>query len=78
MREQEAKLETVKLFGNDSFTERDFTGGLTRYYVGPLPKTPGPYTGYMGFSWEEALDHARKNQKVAGVRQKDVDNAENE
>jgi hypothetical protein len=77
MREHEARTETIKLYGEDSFTERDFTGGLTRYYVGQLPKTPGPYTGFMGFSWEEALYHARRNQKVAGVRQEDVDDAEN-
>jgi hypothetical protein len=77
MKESEARKQTIKLFGEDSFTERDFTGGMTRYYVGPLPKTPGPYTGFMGFSWEEALDHARRNHKVAGVRQEDVDAAEN-
>lgn len=58
MTEVEARKQTIKLFGEDSFTERDFSGGLTRFYVGPLPKKPGKYTGFMGFSWEEALRHA--------------------
>lgn len=49
MTEQEAVVETRKLFGEDSFTECDDAGGIDRYYVGALPRTPGPYTGFMGF-----------------------------
>lgn len=60
MTEEEATIETKKLFGNDSFTEVDRDEGLTRYYVGALPKTPGPYTGFMGFSWEQALEAAKR------------------
>lgn len=59
MTEEEATIETVKLFGEDSFTEFDDLGGLNRYYVGPLPTTPGPYTGFMGYSFEEALKFAK-------------------
>lgn len=62
MNEEEATAKTKELFGEDSFTELDDSGGMDRYYVGALPKTPGAYTGFMGFSWEEALDFARKNQ----------------
>lgn len=55
MTEKEARAETIKIFGEDSFTEVDGQ----RYYVGPLPKHAGPYTGYMGFSWEEVIRLAR-------------------
>jgi hypothetical protein len=58
MTEEEARAETIKLFGEDSFTEFDDYGGIDRYYVGALPKLPGPYKGFMGFSWEEALGYA--------------------
>ena len=56
---EEAEIETKKLFGEDSFTEVDDHGGIDRYYVGALPISPGPYQGFMGFSWDEALDFAR-------------------
>jgi len=61
MTEEEARVETIKLFGQDSFTEFDDFGGINRYYIGALPKSPGPYTGFMGRSWEEALDFAKRN-----------------
>jgi len=57
---EEAERETVRLFGEDSFTEEEDG----RYYVGALPTVPGPYQGFMGFSWEEALkfaDHSMSN-----------------
>lgn len=63
---EEAILETRKLFGDDSFAECDDQendNGIKRYYVGRCPKLPGIYQGYMGFSWEEALDYA-KGHKV--------------
>jgi len=63
MTEEEARVETVKLFGEDSFTEFDDAGGMDRYYVGALPKTPGSYQGFMGFSWEQALDLARTAER---------------
>jgi len=59
MTEEEARAATIELFGNDSFTEYDDEGEGRRYYVGACPTEPGCYTGYMGFSWEEALDQAR-------------------
>lgn len=62
MTEAEAASETIKLFGEDSFTEFDDAGGIDRYYVGVLPTTPGPYTGFMGFSWEEALEFAKRSR----------------
>jgi len=62
-----AVLETKKLFGKDSFTEHDEIEThkflYKRYYVGECPKSPGAYQGFMGFSWEEALAHARKRVK---------------
>lgn len=58
MTEDEARIETIAIFGEDSFTELDDFGGIDRYYVGALPKLPGPYTGFMGRSWEEALSFA--------------------
>lgn len=58
MTEEEARAETIKLFGEDSFTEFDDQGGMDRYYVGSLPASPGAYRGFMGFSWEEALNYA--------------------
>lgn len=59
MTEEEAVKVTKELFGEDSFTEFDDYGGTDRYYVGRLPTSPGSYTGFMGFSWEEALAFAR-------------------
>lgn len=59
MTEIEAVIETKRLFGEDSFTEFDDHGGIDRYYVGALPKVPGAYMGFMGFSWEEALRFAK-------------------
>lgn len=56
---EEAEAETIKLFGEDSFTESDDLGERVRYYVGACPKTPGAYQGFMGFSWEEALRFAK-------------------
>lgn len=64
MTEAEATIETVKLFGEDSFTEFDDAGGMERYYVGRLPTDPGPYTGFMGFSWEEALEFAELSRNT--------------
>jgi len=61
MTPEEAEVETIKLFGEDSFTESDDHGKRVRYYVGACPKIPGPYQGFMGFSWEEALDMARES-----------------
>lgn len=58
MTEAEARKQTIKLFGEDSFTEQDFSSGMTRFYVGQWPRKPGKYTGFMGFSWDEALRHA--------------------
>ena len=58
MTEKQARIETIKLFGEDSFTEVDRNENLTRYYVGRCPTEPGPYTGFMAFSWEEALEQA--------------------
>lgn len=65
MTEEDALTETKKLFGEDSFAEFDDAGGIDRYYVGALPKSPGPYTGFMGFSWEEALTFARGAEQAA-------------
>lgn len=58
MTEAEAAIETKRLFGEKSFTEFDDTGDIVHYYVGALPTTSGPYIGYMGLSWEEALKFA--------------------
>lgn len=63
---KKAVLETKKLFGEDSFTERDEVNHkhrFRRYYVGKCPKSPGAYQGFMGYSWEEALALARKKVK---------------
>ena len=60
MTEGEARKATIDLFGEDSFTECERDEKLTRYYVGPLPTVPGPYMGYMGFSWKQALELARE------------------
>lgn len=60
MSEEEARAETVRLLGKDSFAEFDDEGPEgRRFYVGRLPTVPGPYQGFMGYSWEEALSHAR-------------------
>lgn len=64
MTEDEARAQTVEMFGEDSFTEYDDFGGMDRYYIGALPKLPGRYEGFMGFSWEEALDFAKENVKL--------------
>jgi hypothetical protein len=66
MTEEEARQETKKLFGEDSFTEIDepSQGQPARYYVGRLPTHPGPYTGYMGHSWEQALTYAKEREKI--------------
>lgn len=58
MTAEEAEVETVKLFGKDSFAETDGDG---RYYVGRLPTIPGPYQGFMGHSWEQALAFAKRS-----------------
>lgn len=61
MTKGEARTETIKLFGEDSFTEFDDEGPEgRRYYVGKCPTEPGVYCGYMGYSWEEALSLAAK------------------
>ncbi len=64
---KKAVEETKKLFGGDSFTERDEVVNhkhlYRRYYVGECPKSPGAYQGFMGYSWEEALGLARKKVK---------------
>lgn len=60
MTEEEATTKTKELFGDDSFTEFDNDDtGVTRYYVGACPKNPGKYSGYMGYSWEQALAIAK-------------------
>lgn len=59
MTEEEATVETKALFGEDSFTEFDDAGGIDRYYVGALPSSPGPYIGFMGFSWEQVVKLAK-------------------
>lgn len=64
MTEEEATIATKDLFGEDSFTEADDTGGVMRYYVGALPTIAGPYQGFMGYSWEEALSFARTSKAV--------------
>ena len=65
MTEDEAIKETKALFGEDSFTEfDDQESGQRRYYVGRCPSTPGPYQGFMGFSWEEVLAFARVKYKI--------------
>lgn len=56
---EKAILKTKELFGEDSFTEYDDQEDKIRYYVGACPKSPGVYQGFMGFSWQEALDHAK-------------------
>lgn len=66
MTQEEAEAEAVKLFGDDCFAEVDREAGLTRYYVGACPKTPGPYQAFMGFSWEEALGLARQSLESSG------------
>lgn len=55
MTEEEARVETIKLFGPDSFTEFDDDGECRRFYVGACPTEPGVYQGFMGFSWAQAL-----------------------
>lgn len=60
MTEEEARAKTIELFGYDSFTEFDDEGPEgRRFYVGQCPKEPGTYPGFMGYSWEEALDLAK-------------------
>jgi hypothetical protein len=60
---EQARVETKALFGEDSFTEFDDEGAEgTRYYVGECPLVAGVYTGFMGYSWEEALDLAKKSK----------------
>lgn len=63
MTQEEAFIETEKMFGKDSVAEVDRGQAVTRYYVGECPKTPGPYTGFMGFSWEQALEFARESKQ---------------
>lgn len=55
MTEKDAIRIAEQRFGKDSFAEYDVPEEGRRYYVGPCPKRPGPYIGYMGFSWEEAF-----------------------
>ncbi len=64
MTPEEAEVETIKLFGEDSFTESDDSFERVRYYVGACPTQPGIYQGFMGFSWEEALSHARLGKEA--------------
>lgn len=64
MTDEDARAETIKIFGEDSFTEDDEYGGSICYFVGPLPSQPGPYTGFMGFTWEEALRLAKEAQII--------------
>lgn len=59
MTEEEATVETKRLFGEDSFTEYDDAGGIDRYYIGALPISPGAYIGFMGFSWAQAVELAK-------------------
>lgn len=59
MSEEEATIETKRLFGEDSFTEFDDDGPGRRFYVGACPTEPGAYQGFMGYSWEEALSFAK-------------------
>ena len=59
-----AIIETKKLFGEDSFTERDDQG---RYYIGACPVVPGAYQGFMGYSWQDVVtDAAKSMEKVNG------------
>ena len=60
MTQEEATVETKKLFGEDSFTEHDDQVPGRRYYVGQCPIFAGAYTGFMGYSWEAALAQAKK------------------
>lgn len=61
MTDQQAEQEAVKIFGKDSFAEFDDEGPSgRRFYVGACPTEAGLYTGFMGYSWEEALELARK------------------
>ncbi len=60
MTEAEAELEAKRLFGEDSFAEYDDEQQNRRYYIGACPKLPGEYTGFMGFSWEEAFNYAKR------------------
>lgn len=64
MTENEARSKTIELFGEDSFTEEDDFGGITRFYVGALPREAGAYIGYMGFSWEQVLDLAEVHENL--------------
>ena len=59
MSQTDALKETKKMFGEDSFAEFD-DDKKRRFYVGACPKLPGAYLGFMGFSWQEALDYAKK------------------
>lgn len=70
MTEDEARAQTIEIFGEESFTGYDDSGGRDRYYVGVLPKTPGEYMGFMGFSWEESLEFARKHLALAQTGQR--------
>lgn len=64
MTEEEARIKTLDLFGEDSFTEWDTDPtGAMRFYVGACPREPGTYQGAMGFSWEEALKIAARELK---------------
>ncbi len=69
MTTDEARAETVDLFGDDSFTEVDRGERITRYYVGRCPTEPGRYVGFMGFSWDEALELARTHEQK-GLKRK--------
>lgn len=59
MTQREAEAETKMIFGESSFTECEVDGEVFKYYVGAIPKDPGRYEGYMGFSWDQALEFAR-------------------
>lgn len=65
MTEEEARMKTIDILGEDSFTERDTdpVSFCFRYYVGACPTRTGIYRGAMGFSWEEALEIAAKELK---------------
>lgn len=62
MTDKEAVIETKRIFGEDSFTEHDGQVQGRRYYVGACPVAPGMYRGYMGYSWEAALNYAKESK----------------
>jgi len=57
---EQAEIEVIRLFGEDNFMEHDEEEG--KYYIGEMPREAGAYTGYMGYSWEEAILFATKDK----------------